>query len=360
MNRARARAADVASEYRMIGIGSCGTVFEIPGTELALKKESNIQFMWNDFNLTNTVHNAMNETREILQNAFPGRTIPKPPQCLEFLLPDSKDFWEEPLSKLPASHREVGAAFVVDRIRPLPEQTRNALISRFFDEGDDLQQKAKMDPANKHCLVRIYLGERESDTQAETFYDSLQNFPLRLNMIEQIKLNKFCLAKEMAMSLAVLHWKAQIDAMDVEFVFGSAAETPPYRRKAYTAATNSDGFSKPREVRIPHKLNFKHRPTHVWVLDFDKATHFELTPSEVEKKLVPAFLGNDPYYPRPDVDERLWKSFSKAYLTASQIILADKEERASVMSLPKLFLDKVSDMIKEHEDWNPEEHIVFG
>ena len=360
MNRARVRATHAETEYRMIGTGSCGTVFKITGTEFAFKKGSDIQSMWNDFNLTNTVHNAMNDTREMLQDAFPNRTIPQTPQCLEFLLPDSKDFWDETLGKIPISHREVGAAFVVDRILPLPEHIREALIELFFDEAQEAQQKAKMDQANKHCLVRIYLGERESETQAEAFYDSLQNFPLRLNMIEQIKLDKFSMAKEMAMSLAVLHWKAHVDAMDVEFVLGSTAETLPNRRKAYTAASDPNGPLIPCEVKIPHKLNFKHRSTHLWVLDFDKATHIELTPNDVEKKLVPAFLGNDPYYPRPDVDEHLWESFSKTYLTASTIILANRQERASVMRLPKLFLDKVADMIKEHEDWDPEEHIVFG
>lgn len=62
------------------------------------------------------------------------------------------------------------------------------------------------------------------------------------------------------------------------------------------------------------------RSTHVWVLDFDKATTIDFTANDVDKKLVPAFLGNDPYYPRPDVDEELWEEFSRVYLRASQVI----------------------------------------
>ena len=80
----------------------------------------------------------------------------------------------------------------------------------------------------------------------------------------------------------------------------------------------------------------------------------------MDKKLVPAFLGNDPYFPRPDVDESLWEDFSKVYLEASQRILEKKQQGKLVMSLPKRFLDKVVEMIKQNENWDPEEQIVFG
>ena len=54
----RASAATDRGEFRTIGLGSCGSVFEIPGTELAYKKGSVASDMWMDFCLTNRVHLA--------------------------------------------------------------------------------------------------------------------------------------------------------------------------------------------------------------------------------------------------------------------------------------------------------------
>ena len=358
MNRARTKAVDEKHEYRIIGMGSCGTVFEIPGTELAIKKGMDTEAMWNDFLLTNKLHNALADTRDILQDAFPTATLPRVPRCSDFWLPDSKHYWDTDLMKFPQSHREVGAAFQVDRILPLPQPVREALITLYFDESDDIQEEAKNDVGNKHCLVRLCLGENETPKQRSECYDSLNNFPLRLNMIEDLKLDKAAMAAEMAIALAVIHWEAQVDAMDVEFVIGSAAATLVERRRAYTADKRSNGRPPPSEV---HSVaDFKQRSMHLWVLDFDKETSFRLIAKEVDKKLVPAFLGNDPYYPRPDVDEELWKEFSQVYLRASQVILERKKEPTpGMMSLPERFLTKVAEMIQDTEDWNPEEHIVF-
>lgn len=357
MNRVRSKATDGKQEYRIIGVGSCGTVFEIPGTQLAVKKGNDTKAMWNDFLLTNRMHNAITDTREVLQDAFPERTIPRCPQCVDFLLPDSKDYWDANLEKFPRSHRETGAAFQADRILPLPQPIREDLIKLYFEDSDEIQEEAKNDVDNKDCLVRVYLGENESQKQKLDCYSSLRNFPLRLNMIDDLEMDKTALAAEMAIALAVIHWEAKVDAMDVEFVLGSAAATLSEQwRRPYTADMSSD-VHPPSEI---HSLCFNQRKTHFWVLDFDKATPIKLTTNDVDKKLVPAFLGNDPYYPRPDVDEELWAEFSRIYLVASQRVLERQQEKSPVITnLPKRFLTKVAEMIKENEDWDPEEQIVF-
>ena len=66
-----------------------------------------------------------------------------------------------------------------------------------------------------------------------------------------------------------------------------------------------------------------------------------------------------PDYPRPTFDEASWKTFSGTYLMANRIIITSRHERYSVITVPRLFLDKMVDKIKEHESWNPEQHIVF-
>lgn len=346
-------------EHRIIGLGSCGTVFEISGTESVVKKGNDTNAMWKDFILTNRVYTAISDTRNMLQDVFPENTIPRSVRCSEFWLPDSKVYWDANLENLPRSHRARSAAFCMDRIQPLSRPIREALIELYFDDRKEIQEKAKNDVDNKDCLIRIYLGENETPKQATGCYDSLRNFPLRLNMVEDLKLDKHAFAAEMAIALAVIHWQAQIDAMDIEFVLGSAAATPyERRRKAFTGNTFSKDLPPPTEVHWP--VYFTERTTHCWVLDFDKANHFELTTNDVEKKLVPAFLGNDPYYPRPDVDQELWAEFCRVYLLASKLILdKNPESSPTVKSLPSCFLDKIKEMIRENEGWDPEEHIIF-
>ena len=69
-------------EFRIIGLGSCGTVFEIPGTELAYKKGSSEHGIWTDFCLTNKAHNAVITVRTKMQELFPHLAIPTVPLCL--------------------------------------------------------------------------------------------------------------------------------------------------------------------------------------------------------------------------------------------------------------------------------------
>lgn len=352
LNRAQGKAAHERRDYRIIGVGTCGTIFEIPGTELAIKKGQDKHAMWNDFRLTNIVHYSIQDTREVVQAAFPETTIPRSPHCSDFWLPESNDYWQANLPRFPRSHRTIGAAFQVDRILPLPQPAREALIRLYFDEAAEIQEEALNDVENSDCLVRVYLGENETQAQALGCYDSLRNFPLRLNMMEDLQLDRVALASEMAIALATIHWKARIDAMDAEFVLGSSVETQSEKRQSF------DEDTLPSEV---HPMYFNQRSVHVWVLDFDKSSRIKLTSHDVDRKLVPAFLGNDPYYPRPDVDKKLWREFSQVYLKASNIILKTlPKKNPAIMNLPERFLAKVVEKIKENESWDPEHQIVFG
>ncbi len=90
--------ADGELEYPVIGLVSCGAVFEVPGLDLAVKKGQDTASMWKDFLLTNRVYNTIADTREVLQDAFPDRTLPKAPQCrVLFLSPTPKSTSKRPL-----------------------------------------------------------------------------------------------------------------------------------------------------------------------------------------------------------------------------------------------------------------------
>ena len=223
------------------------------------------------------------------------------------------------------------------------------MIDLYFD--DEITQEAKNDEENESCLMRVYLGENENATET---YDSLRNFPMRLNMIKSLDLDKIILADEIAIALATIHWQAQIDAIDAEFVLGSARPTPLVKQRRSQHLSNNEN---------PHDCNdisFTYRPIHIWTLDFDKSHRIDLTPADVKKYLVPAFLGNDPYYPRPDVDAEMWMRFSETYLKASRLVLENRRVSEHIMGLPGLFLEKVAEVIKEVEGCDPEESIVSG
>ncbi|KAL8652595.1 MAG: hypothetical protein Q9210_002594 [Variospora velana] len=351
MQHAASKSSPNSTKFRNIGLGSCGSVFEIPGTQIALKKGSSLDSLWIDFCLTNTVHNAILDMAMVLQKAFPNSVIPRTPLCYEFYVADDCDFWtEEMLARFPSSHREKQPIFQVDRILPVPKPARDKLIEYYFD--DDMVATAKQDPDNKDCLIRLYLGERESVQQQDSYYDTLRNFPLRLNMMENLDLEVVEYATQMAIGLATLHWQARVDGMDVEFVLGSSATRGLEKHRGFT-----DASAKPHSVKA---INFKRRRLHLWMFDFDKATKIEWTEEDVKKKLVPAFLGNDPYYPLPQVDEELWDDFCATYLKASRVILLEGKATKKVMGLPRLFLDEVLRVTKENEDWDEEENIVFS
>ena len=77
---------DGRSSLQVIGLGTCGSVFEEPGTELAYKKGPDIRSIWGDFGLTNTVYNAVLETKEMLQGEFRESIVPRTPKCYEIYM----------------------------------------------------------------------------------------------------------------------------------------------------------------------------------------------------------------------------------------------------------------------------------
>jgi len=56
-NRAR-NAIPSSAKLRVIGRGTCGTVFEIPGTETVYREGSKVKALWNDYNLTNRIRHS--------------------------------------------------------------------------------------------------------------------------------------------------------------------------------------------------------------------------------------------------------------------------------------------------------------
>lgn len=50
-------------KYRTIGLGPCGTVFEVPGPDTAIKKGGDVDAIWRDFVYTNRVNLAIGRSK---------------------------------------------------------------------------------------------------------------------------------------------------------------------------------------------------------------------------------------------------------------------------------------------------------
>ncbi|QQK48080.1 P-loop containing nucleoside triphosphate hydrolase protein [Penicillium digitatum] len=132
---------------------------------------------------------------------------------------DLEIWWRENLSRFP-DDTQAGYLFQVQRIFPLPKPSREALIGLYFPK--EIHLSAYEDPDNKACLIRPYLGQRRGKWEFSSPALSLQNVALYLDQIEELQLEAIQFSKEMAIGLAIVHWKACLDGMDMEFVLGSA------------------------------------------------------------------------------------------------------------------------------------------
>ncbi|EUC44524.1 hypothetical protein COCMIDRAFT_97946 [Bipolaris oryzae ATCC 44560] len=332
----RAKAA-YNSHLAVIGRGTCGTVFEIAGTETAIKKGSDKQGLWVDANLTNVACRAVVETKALLESMFPGSSIPRVPQVYGWVRDEELEkWWEVNRSRFPDQDNATGYLFQVQRILPISKATRTALIKNYFPK--EFHESSLADPSNKACLVRPYLGMRRSDHEFDHPAETLQNFPLHLDQMEDIELDIALFSREIAIGLAVIHWRAGLDGMDVEFVLGSSAigsELPPI----------VEHFESVQPFSIPAG-DFTRRQTHLWMLDFDKASKLDFNDwKKTRQQMVTAVTANDPYFPNPatsgESEELTWSAFEAAYLQAADALLKihpTLSKKARAKKYPEAFL----------------------
>ncbi|PGH05119.1 hypothetical protein AJ79_06867 [Helicocarpus griseus UAMH5409] len=159
---------------------------------------------------------------------------------------------DEPLpwwnSRFPTGYSPCNV-LVSERIPPMPFEIRETLIDRYCPET--LWQEIKASDVNRDCIVRAYLGRRRVGTgrppRLKAF--SLRNYPLHVDQMEEMGIgfeDLVVYAHIMAEALAMMHWYAEVDGNDVEFVLAPVPSS--------------------REVKgISNVLG-----THVmWLLDFD-------------------------------------------------------------------------------------------
>ncbi|CAI6097593.1 unnamed protein product [Clonostachys chloroleuca] len=219
-----------------IGRGSFGAVFEIPGTGCCLKKTlTSPNKLWEEFIMGQRMRQKVNGTASdaaVLASRWfknIGHIFPV------------KNGGQKP-----------GPIICLERIMPLPKLIRDNLIKLYFKPEN--RRKALADKANNNCLCRPYLGRRSSEIAPEKRENELQtlrNFPLYLDQLEELEMEPLTIAQDMAMGLAAGHWAATVNMLGVEYVLGSRSLTPPEVRllvlDADEEAIRSGSSSHPRE-----------------------------------------------------------------------------------------------------------------
>ncbi|KAH6625522.1 hypothetical protein C7974DRAFT_455705 [Boeremia exigua] len=190
--------------FTVIGRGTAGTVFAIPGTEFALKKGSVRASIWADSQMTNIACNAVMECKSTLEYHFPGLSVPRVPRVHDWVVEgDLEEWWDANGARFVNTRTAPGIddarrayVFRTLRIPSLPPPAIAALIRAYFHP--DAIPAALRAPANTPCLVRPYLGRRRSAREINEFHTSLENFPLYLDQLLDIDTNLAQCAAEMA------------------------------------------------------------------------------------------------------------------------------------------------------------------
>ncbi|KAM0313383.1 hypothetical protein ACHAPQ_012043 [Fusarium lateritium] len=136
----------------------------------------------------------------------------------------------------------------------------------------------------------------------------------------------FAVVRDMATTLAVLHWAAGTAANGVKFVLGGPRESQ--RRD-----TTTTGYDQ----------------VFVWAYNFDEAGCIPLNEYGVAMA-VDAYMDNSPYYPRPFQQDPqakyVWLVFKEAYLSVSRTIFASRDD-TYWRQFPLLFIKGIEDKLRD-------------
>ncbi|KAI3330417.1 hypothetical protein F4824DRAFT_515629 [Ustulina deusta] len=287
-----------APDYQNIGAGLQGIVYERMGCQFVCKKEQRRnpgRRLQDEFAMHRKVWDAFAK-----YNEFSGDLrVPKP---YDFIPKDELSRGELP--RMPADDRQPSDIATMERILPLPKVVRKAMIKSFYPAtnyscDEHVVTQILNETANKHCLARVYLGEKTVALSKESF--TLRNFPLTRDIMEVLDLDMVYFATMIGSAYAIMHWAANITGDDVEFVLGTSASGPD---------------------------DFQSRETHLYLLDFGQCEAVNM--DEDQDDIFQALKGsmvlrqNQLYLPHPKRSARLYRAWKSAYLrTAHKIIRSE-------------------------------------
>lgn len=253
---------------------------------------------------------------------------------ISFNIPESEGFidedapeWADTLPRLPPGYTPC-KAIISEKIMPVSLPFRRMIIDNFIPGVDT--DKILDTQANKHCLIRPYLGRRrfqaESERPRRLRAYSLRNFPLHIDQMESIGLTPHDYAISMADALAFLYWIAKVDANDVEFVLAQPRSNDP------------------PDMNSPSLIHSDVLGTlAIWILDFDCCNDMTLDESGIERAAdafgVMTLITHDRAAQMP-LTRSLWEDFRDRFLRTSERIL--KDETSAIKQLPRRLIERIT------------------
>lgn len=327
-------------DFKKIGAGACGAVFAQEGKSVIVKlsKTNEDAPLWNDY----IMHLKIQE----YFRAYSVTDI-NIPKCHYFVPGNTHDWFSQHQSLVEAAQTVCNfptCALISERILPLPKATRTLLIQKYCLPR--IKSTALSDKANDDCLVRIYLGSMQG--KATGMFFSLRNFKLHLNQMADIKLDVEQMARRMGIAFAIMHWAAETDARDIEFVLGSST-----LKSSQIPTEDILNLQSPVYTGPPLALeDFFQRVTGLWLLDFNQVRSITLDEAGVDQA-VEAVRINDPYLPKPlqesAIEKKVWNTFAESYIRASDMVILDKGLDRNVCALPRLFLRKLVELQRQKQ-----------
>jgi hypothetical protein len=319
--QAQQTAVGKVTNFREIGKGSIGVVYEHPGTIRCYKLPllDDPSKLWNNYTMQTAIQEAFAKARNSLDVAA------RIPEMFWYANDKTSGFWDENLSKFPFTTvfpEKPRHALCMERILPLPRPLRHLLVDQYCQSDKD---EAKNYAPNQDCLVRPILGRRRFGSGSGRARFSLRNFRLHLDQFEELNLDAHEYIIAMADAMATLHFLAKVDAMDIEFVIGSTPSDMLSGGASLTIAEVSRMPLGTSTFEMVSAKDFTNREVCLWVLDFDACSPIEINPGGVQAA-VKAFMGTEPYCPRPSnssEDHQLWMSFGQRYTSTTTKLHGD-------------------------------------
>jgi hypothetical protein len=191
-------------QFREIGTGSIGKVFEHPGTMLCYKLPllDRSDKLWNNY----TIHMRVQDSFDQVQMNFPTSPVAvEIPRTQWFANVMTRDFWDESIDRFPFDNqfaRKTREVLCMERVFPLPKPIRDNLISLYCPP--DYQAAARSNASNQDCLIRPMLGTRKYGGNSR-FAINLRNYKLFIEQFKDLQLDTKAYAQAMADALAILH-----------------------------------------------------------------------------------------------------------------------------------------------------------
>jgi len=366
------------TDLRIIGRGTCGTIYTSTSrSTVAYKIGRDRDGLWNDIRLTARVHRALSDPD--VDEWFASKL--QVPAIKGWVADEAKEcFWADYARFFPESHARETTPFVfaLSLIPTIDSETRQALLWRY--DFTTSRGAVLANPENDFCLIRPYLGLATREDEPLCRSDNLWNFPFTREDFRSFPLDSSWyfkqMVEEMATGLAIIHWHAHVDGMDIEFVLGGRADWDETHTDIVDDIDTSGPFcsSLPQhEITLAthapdsDSLSHRYRRVRLYVLDFDKASPVSFDqPEAAIERLVTAVTCNDPYFPDPNAtsgdDLKLWQDFRRAYLRTAKWVsesLVEKHGKRA-RKWPARFMDQWERKAGQLLEGENGEFIEFG